>query len=121
MRRLFRTTPGGNLGAIDGLNLFFGALLGANLGTMQALELPQYIELVLLLAGTVMILRMLSTSERRAYMFGLVGFYVVIITIVFIFLPPKGLGVADIQRLGATLAIWVICILGAELSPVREP
>jgi len=120
MKHLFRNTPGGKTGAIDGLNLFFGALLGANLGTMQALDLPQYIELVVLLAGTVMVLRMLSTSERRTYMLVLVGIYVAIIGAFLVFLPPKGLPAADLHRLTVTLAIWVACILGAELSPVHD-
>jgi len=120
MKHLFRNTPGGKTGAIDGLNLFFGALLGANLGTMQALDLPQYIELVLLLAGTVMVLRMLSTSERRTYMLVLVGIYIAIIATLLVFLPPKGLPAADLHRLTVTLAIWVACILGAELSPVHD-
>jgi len=120
MKHLFRNTPGGKTGAIDGLNLFFGALLGANLGTMQALDLPQYIELVLLLAGTVMVLRMLSTSERPIYMLVLVGIYIAIIATLLVFLPPKGLPAADLHRLTVTLAIWVACILGAELSPVHD-
>ena len=120
MKHLFRNTPGGKTGAIDGLNLFFGALLGANLGTMQALDLPQYIELVVLLAGTVMVLRMLSTSERRTYMLVLVGIYIAIIATLLVFLPPKGLHAADLHRLTVTLAIWVACILGAELSPVHD-
>jgi predicted branched-subunit amino acid permease len=120
MKHLFRNTPGGKTGAIDGLNLFFGALLGANLGTMQALDLPQYIELVVLLAGTVMVLRMLSTSERRTYMLVLVGIYIAIIGALLVFLPPKGLPAADLHRLTVTLAIWVACILGAELSPVHD-
>jgi len=120
MKHLFRNTPGGKTGAIDGLNLFFGALLGANLGTMQALDLPQYIELVLLLAGTVMVLRMLSTSERRTYMLVLVGIYIAIIGALLVFLSPKGLPAADLHRLTVTLAIWVACILGAELSPVHD-
>ena len=119
MKHLFRNTPGGKTGAIDGLNLFFGALLGANLGTMQALDLPQYIELVLLLAGTVMVLRMLSTSERRTYMLVLVGIYIALIGALLVFVPPKGLPAADLHRLTVTLAIWVACILGAELSPVH--
>ena len=120
MKHLFRNTPGGKTGAIDGLNLFFGALLGANLGTMQALDLPQYIELVVLLAGTVMVLRMLSTSERRTYMLVLVGIYIAIIGALLVFLPPKGLPAADLHRLTVTLAIWVACILGSELSPVHD-
>jgi hypothetical protein len=39
IRKLHRTTPGGKVGAVDGLTLFFAAHLGANLGTMRALEL----------------------------------------------------------------------------------
>lgn len=118
LRKLLRTTPGGKVGSIDGLNLFFGALLGANLGTMQALEIRQYVTLVVLLAGTVMVLRMLSTSERRSYVLGLVALYVVIFAAILLFLPPKGMSAGDLHRLVATLAIWVLCILGAELSPV---
>jgi predicted membrane channel-forming protein YqfA (hemolysin III family) len=121
IRRLLRNTPGGKVGAIDGLNLFFGALLGANLGTMQALALRDYVTLVVLLAGTVMVLRMLSTSERRAYMLSLVGVYVAIFAVVLLFVPPKGISPDDLHRLAATLGIWVLCILGTELSPVREP
>ena len=120
INKLLRTTPGGKLGAIDGLNLFFGALLGANLGTMQALALRDYVMLVVLLAGTVMVLRMLSTSERRAYMLTLVGVYVAIFAVVLLFVPPKGISPDDLHRLAVTLGIWVLCILGAELSPVRE-
>jgi len=120
-QRLLRTTPGGKAGSIDGLNLFFGALLGANLGTMQALEIREYVTLVVLLAGTVMVLRMLSTSERRGYILGLVAVYVVIFVAILLFLPPKGMSTGDLHRLVATLAIWVLCILGAELSPVDDP
>jgi uncharacterized membrane protein HdeD (DUF308 family) len=120
MRKLLRNSPGGKTGAVEGLNLFFGALLGANLGTMQTLVLPQYIELVLLLAGTVMVLRMISTSERRKYVLVLVGVYVLIIAGLLLFLPPKGMPPADLHRLVATLGIWVVCILGVELSPVSD-
>jgi hypothetical protein len=120
IRKLLRTTPGGKVGAVDGLNLFFGALLGANLGTMQALELRHYVTLVVLLAGTVMVVRMISTSERRTYTLVLVGVYALILGVVLMFLPPKGMSPDDLHRLAATLAIWVLCILGAELSPVED-
>src|SRR3954454_2340942 len=105
MKHIFRNTPGGKAGAIDGLNLFFGALLGANLGTMQMLVLPQYIELVLLLAGTVMVLRMISTSERRTCVLVLVGVYGLLLAGLLLFLPPKGMHPADLHRLVATLGI----------------
>ena len=122
MRKLFRNTAGGKAGAIDGLNLFFGALLGASLGTMQGLELVEYVKLVVLLAGTVMVLRMLSTSERRTYMLAVLGVYVVLIGSILVVpqLQPKGMAIADLQRLVVTLGVWVTFVLAAELSPVRE-
>ncbi len=122
LRKMFRNTPGGKAGAVDGLNLFFGALLGANLGTMQALSLGEYIKLIILLAGTVMVLRMISTSERRGFMLAVLGIYVALIggMLVLPALQPKGMPPADLHRLVATLGIWVLFVLGTELSPVRE-
>ena len=45
MKSLFINTAGGKAGAVDGLNLFFGALLGANLGTLDRLRLFEYVKL----------------------------------------------------------------------------
>jgi hypothetical protein len=122
MRSWFRNTPGGKAGAVDGLNLFFGALLGANLGTIQGMTLVDYIKLVVLLAGTVMVLRMLSTSERRGQIFVTLGIYALLIAgmLTVPTLQPKGVAQPDLQRLVATLAIWVAFVLGAELSPMQQ-
>jgi len=76
MRKFFRNTAGGKVGSIDGLNLFFGALLGANLGTMQSLALYQYVKLIIVLAGSVMVLRMISTAEDRRRVFAVLALYV---------------------------------------------
>ena len=123
MKQLIRYTPGEKAGSVDGLNLFFGALLGANLGTMQSLRFADYAKLVVLLAGTVIVLRMISTSERRLKVLALVAVYVALVGANF-FLPafkPKGMPDADLYKLVATLAIWLIFILVAELTPMREP
>src|SRR5215213_4423554 len=123
MRKLFRNTAGGKAGAIDGLNLFFGALLGANLGTMQGMALFDYFKIVVLLAGTVMVLRMLSTSERRFYMFVNVLLYIGLMG-AFLFLPrfqPKGVPATDLHRLGITLGVWLVLVLVSELIPTRDP
>lgn len=122
MKDLFRSTSGGKAGAIDGLNLFFGALLGANLGTIQGMTLPYYIELIFLLAAVVMTVRMLSTSPRRLYMLSSILLYVVIGAAFLLWKPlqPKGVAVADLQRLATTLGIWVLLVLAAEISPVRD-
>ena len=122
MKQIFQSTAGGKVGAIDGLNLFFGALLGANLGSMQHMALFDYGQLIVLLAGTVMVLRMLSTSERRTYMMLTLAFYVAIIAAILLVpkLQPQGMPIDDLHRLVVTLAIWVLFVLAAELSPVSD-
>jgi predicted membrane channel-forming protein YqfA (hemolysin III family) len=118
----FRNTPGGKAGAVDGLNLFFGALLGANLGTMQGMELFDYFKIILLLAGTVMVLRMLSTSERRLYMIVNVFIYAMIMS-TFLLVPrfqPKGVAPTDLHRLAITLAVWLVLVVASELVPTRD-
>jgi len=122
MKGMLRSTAGGKVGAIDGLNLFFGALLGANLGSIGHMGLFDYGQLIVLLAGTVMVLRMLSTSERRTYMLITLGFYVAIIAAILLVpaLQPKGMPIGDLHRLVVTLGIWVLFVLAAELTPVRR-
>jgi hypothetical protein len=108
------------MGSIDGLNLFFGALLGANLGTLDQLRLVDYVKLTVLLAGTVMTLRMISTSERRLYALGVGAFYALLLGALVLVpdLKPEGLGDQDLHRLVATMAIWMIFVLAIELTPV---
>ena len=122
MRGLFRNTPGGKAGTIDGLNLFFGALLGANLGTMQGLALYDYIKIIVLLAGTVIVIRLISTSERKLYVAMNVLLYVALIGALLFYpaLQPKGVDPADLHRLGATLGIWFALVLVSELLPAGD-
>ena len=121
MRGWFRNTPGRKLGALDGLNLFFGALLGANLGTIQGMRLANYVQLVVLLAGSVMVLRMLSTTERRApVLLTLMAYAVLLVSVATVpALQPEGIALADLHRILATLGVWVLFVLGAELSPTQ--
>ncbi len=122
MRSWFGNTPGGKAGALDGLNLFFGALLGANLGTIQGMRLANYVQLVVLLAGSVMVLRMLSMSERRTQMLVVLVAYALLLAGVVMVpaLQPDGIAQGDLHRLVGTLGIWVLFVLGAELSPERR-
>ena len=122
MKKLLSTTAGSKFGSIDGLNLFVGALLGANLGTMQALPLYQYVKLVVVLAGAVMVLRMISTAEDRRHVFAVLALYVFVVAGM-LFIPafaPKGLPESDLYKLIATLAVWLACVLVVEFSPIRE-
>ena len=121
MRQYLRQTHRERLGAIDGLNLFFGALLGANLGTVEQLPLYSYVQVILLLAGTVMALRITSTSERRGYALFTIGLYVILVGY-FLVGParPEGLTDTATERLGATLAIWVTAVLVFEFWPTKQ-
>lgn len=122
MKKFFRNTAGGKIGSIDGLNLFFGALLGANLGTMQSLPLYQYVKLIVVLAGAVMVLRMISTAEDRRHVLAVLALYVFVVGGM-LFIPafaPKGLPEADLHKLIATLAVWLACVLLVEFSPIKE-
>ena len=119
MKSWFRNTAGGKVGTIDGLNLFFGALLGANLGTMDAMPLADYLKTIVLLAGTVVVLRMLSTSEQRVKMLVVLGVYVAVIASMVLVpsLQPTGMAPGDFQRLVATLAVWLVLVLATEFLP----
>jgi hypothetical protein len=122
MKKLLTSTEGGKTGAIDGLNIFFGALLGANLGTLEKMPVFDYVKLIFLLAATVMALRMVSTSERRKTMLVTVGIYALLI-VGMLGLPglqPKGMDAGDLQRLVATLVVWIVFVVASELSPIEK-
>lgn len=123
MKKLLVNTEGGKAGTLDGLNLFFGALLGANLGTLDHMALYDYVQLIMILAGTVVTVRMISTSEKRGLMLGLIAFYGLVLTLMATtpFLRPRGMSPDDVHKLVATLAIWIGFVVITELLPVSKP
>jgi asparagine N-glycosylation enzyme membrane subunit Stt3 len=122
VKSLLRSTAGDRAGSIDGINLFFGALLGANLGTMQTLPLLVYVQIILVLVAGVMIIRMISTSERRWFVLASAVVLVPAIGAMF-FIPmlkPRGLPEDAQNKLLATLAIWLVCVLLVEFQPAHK-
>ena len=121
MREYLRQTDRERMGSIDGVNLFFGALLGANLGTIEQLPLGEYIKLITILAGTVVTLRVVSTSDRRGYALASLGLYVFLVALILAIpaLRPEGLSPDAAAQLGATLAVWVLLVLTLEYWPVK--
>lgn len=121
LRPLSSQTPGEKQGLVDGTNLFFGALIGANLGTIDTLPLSEYAFLIVVLAGTVVTLRQFSMSERRRYAYGLLAFYAVFVAWI-LFVDTEVLETLpdDVRdRLAVTLAIWAGAVVTAELMPTR--
>ena len=121
MGSIWKQTKAERLGSVDGFNLFFGALLGATLGTLGTVPLKDYVLLIILLAGTVAVLRMVSTSERRLYALGTLALYVGLLAMVFTDdrMTPKGLSDGDLNRLVATLAVWILAVLIVEFAPTH--
>lgn len=120
--RLLTQTSREKLGYLDGINLFFGALLGANLGTLGTMPLGDYIMLIAVLAGLVMAIRAVSLSDRRLYSIGMLAFCLAIMAL-FLFVPalqPEGLSGSDLDRLTATLLIWVATAVLVEFYPTRD-
>lgn len=117
MRKLFGAAKGRKEGAMDGLNLFFGALLGANLGTITGLKLVTYVQLIVLLVSTVMALRIFSMSDKRLFGGVMLALYVAAL-VALVSLPalqPSGLANADLNRLVATLIIWIAMVVLLEV------
>ena len=121
MKSFLTQTAREKVGTIDGLNLFFGALLGANLGTLERLPTKDYANLIFLLAGTVVALRIVSTSERRVYALLTLALYLALLASVLL-LPGRlqGMAEGDLQRLTVTIAIWVVAVVLMEFWPVRR-
>ena len=122
MRRLFFPAKGRTEGATDGLNLFFGALLGANLGTITGLKLVTYVQLIVLLVSTVMALRIFAMSEKRSFAGLMLGLYVIALFALARTpgLQPAGLATADLHRLVATLIIWIVMVVLLEIFSSRN-
>lgn len=122
MASIWTQTKREKIGTVDGINLFFGALLGANLGTLDTLPLAEYVKLIALLVGLVMTIRLLSVSERRWYALMTLALYLVLVGgVLFVpFLQPVGLPTVDLHRLIATLMIWVTVTIVVEFYPTAD-
>lgn len=121
-KQFLMTGRGSREGAMDGLNLFFGALLGANLGTLEGLKLVSYVQLATLLAGTVMALRIVSTAEQRGRALIVLGIYgLLLVALVKVpALAPRGMETDDLNKLVATLAVWMSFVLILEFVASRR-
>ncbi|MGZ8999207.1 MAG: hypothetical protein ACXW2T_10175 [Allosphingosinicella sp.] len=118
LNRMWTQTERERGGTLDGINLFFGALLGANLGSLDGISLTGYALVVLVLAGTVMALRGFAESERRILAASMLGAYVLGVSLLlYRGTPLEGLAVEDRWRLAITLAIWISSVVMTVLYP----
>lgn len=118
MKSFFTQTEREKRGTVDGVNLFFGALIGANLGSLQGVSLLGYTMVVLMLAGTVMAMRAFVESERRRYTLGYLALYFVA-TGAFLYRGTalEGLTIDDRARIAITMGVWVGTVVMTVLVP----
>lgn len=117
---IWRQTEREKQGMVNAINLFFGALLGANLGTLDAMPLGGYALIVLLLAGAVGAIQVALHSERRLYAAATLGAYALLLGLMLAF-PTRiidGLALDDMQRIIVTLIVWLGMAIVTELVPV---
>jgi hypothetical protein len=120
--KFMRKTPENERRAtLAGVNLFFGVLLGANLGAINAVPLFDYVKLVILLSGSVMALYTIAVSKRPRAIWTLILLYGALlgVTIAVPDLRPEGME-AEMERIIATLAIWLAFLTLVRLSPSAD-
>lgn len=117
-------TPAEKAAAINGMNLFFGALIGANLGTLHEIHLRDYLLIAIIVCLIVLYIQVAPVARRRwsyllqlAIMLG--GLYVLL-------LHPFG---ADLFKerprpsphIFITICLWLSSVASIELRPLVAP
>lgn len=106
---------------ITGVNLFFSALLGANLGTLGDVPLDEYFQLIIILVGAVTAILTIAITRRRSMAIWS-GFAVALIIGVIAFLPGRRMGelADDFQRMAITLGVWLTMLLVVRFTPEAD-
>jgi hypothetical protein len=109
--------------AVNGTNLFFGALIGANLGSLERLVLEDYLLLVTMVALVVLYIQLAPVARKRwrrlAELLVVVGtLYLLLMTPfgerMFRSDPPPG------PHLFYTVALWMLSIFSLEIRPIAK-
>ncbi|HZF95187.1 MAG TPA: hypothetical protein VEZ20_09995 [Allosphingosinicella sp.] len=119
MKRLFTMTGGERRAAVAGVNLFFAALLGANLGNLSSVSLKEHIYLSILIAGAVSGLFVAAVSSRRSISVAILVAYALLLGALVV-VPRTELIDAElqVQTIVATLAVWTVFLLLMRLTPI---
>jgi hypothetical protein len=108
--------------SIDGINLFFGALLGANLGTATNLVLQDYVKLIVLLAVMVILIRVAAHAMQRLVPLLALAGYVALVFALYLMpaQPPEGMTAGDLHRLLATIVVWIAATVLVIVQPTKD-
>ncbi len=110
--------------AVNGLNLFFGALIGANLGTLENLALPDYTIIVIMVCLTVLYIQLAPVARQRWLYVVILAFYVGILYL--LLMSPGGFHPFEDRprpqpHLFVTICLWLASVAYIELRPMAKP
>jgi hypothetical protein len=109
--------------AVNGTNLFFGALIGANLGALERLVLDDYLLLVTMVALVVLYIQLAPVARNRWRR--LAELLVVVATLYVLLMtpfrerffesdPPPG------PHIFYTVALWMLSVFSLEIRPIAK-
>lgn len=109
--------------AVSGMNLFFGALIGANLGSLETLAERDYLLLIIIVSLIVLYIQLAPVARKRwSHLanlgFTVAGLYVLLMT-------PIGLEVFQDRprptpHLFFTICLWLTTVAWVEVRPVAD-
>lgn len=108
--------------ALNAVSLFFGALLGANLGTIEQLALRDYALIVAVISLIVLYIHLAPVARKRwsnlAYLLVLIGGLYILL------MHASGTAFFDGPRpsphIFVTICFWVASLVVVELRPVQR-
>jgi hypothetical protein len=113
-----RMTNGEYRANIEGMNIFFGAVLGIVLGGTDAIPAFDFAFLLLTAAATVISILYISSSENRYTYIALTAFIIAFLPRIIesIIAPARAP-----DHLQPTLAVWALMVTIVELLPRERP
>jgi len=107
--------------SVTGMNLFFGALIGANLGTLEAMSLPDYTLVAAIVCMIVLYIQLAPVARKRwTYLAYLAGLLALLYVILF---DPLGRNIFQDRpeptpHLFVTICLWLISVATVEFRPM---
>ncbi len=116
-------TRGEKRAALTGINLFFGALIGANLGSLERLALRDYLLLIIVVSMIVLYLQLAPVARRRGP--HLINLALMVGGLFFLLMTDVGAALFEGRErpsphLFVTICLWLVSVATIEVRPVRD-
>jgi|GEM_PF-3232822 len=119
IRAFVTYSEGERRAAMNAVNLFFSALLGASLGAMGEMPLERYALTIMLLVAAVSSVFVIAYSERGSTIIS-TSLCLALVLMLCLWSPSFRLP-DEMQRLSVALLIWVLTLLATRFWPTASP